>query len=189
MASFLFAVKYAENVNYFLQGGSRLISVSYHKVDKWCRFSGVLLAAFWVCGLLFGASAARLSQYHIVSLMQQLFEKPLSIVGLLVSILFSMLITALAVILSNPDLFYIAAVVRAFALSYWLACLMLSGGPAKALVACFLAPTAMVSATSLLCFWIQNIPKFRSDYIAGFLRCIAVQCAVGFVQILFTGVV
>ena len=166
-----------------------MISVSYHKRDKWCRFSGVLLAAFWVCGLLLGASAARFSQAHIVSLMQQLYVKPLSIVGLLIPILLSTLITALAVILLKPDLFFIAAVVKSFTLSYWLASLFLTSGSAQALIMCFLTPSAMASATALLYFWFRNLPDFRSDYIAGFLRCVAVQGAVGFIQILYTGYV
>ena len=185
MAFFLFAVIYAENVNYFLQGGSALISVPYHNADKWQKFSVVMLAACWISALLFGASAATLSQSHIISLMQQLAVKPLSIVGLLVQILFSTLITALAVILSKPDLFLAAAFVKGFTLSFWLECLILSGNTATAMLFCFLAPSGMISAIALLHFWVRNIQAFRSDITVDFGWCILVQFAIGFGQMLY----
>ena len=166
-----------------------LTSVSYRNADKWQKFSVGMLAACWISALFFGASAATLSQSHMISLMQQLAVKPLSIVGLLVQILFSTLITALAVILSRPGLFLAAAFMKGFTLSFWLECVILGGNTATAMLLCFLSPSGIISAIALLHFWVRNIQELRSDVAVDFCWCIAVQFAIGFGQMLYGGAV
>ena len=148
-------------------------------------FSDILLAVFWGAGLLFGASAASLSEHCIHSLMQQLSLKPLSIVGLLIQILFSVFITVLAVILSKPKLFYMAALIRAFFLSYYLVCLILTRSEAAALLHWLFSPSGALSAVVLLYFWVRNIAQFRSSVERDLLFCSTFLLTAGFAGLLF----
>ena len=65
-------------------------SALYHQRDQWCRYAGIALAAVWISGLLFGASAARLSERCIHFFVQQFPLMPLSFTDLLVWVLCSM---------------------------------------------------------------------------------------------------
>ena len=159
-------------------------SAQYIRDSKWHRYSGSLLAAVWIAGLLLGASAARLSEYYIFSLMQQLHAEPLSIVGLLTQILVSMLFTVLAVILSKPGLLLFAALIKAFFLSYFLECMLLAGSEATALMYWLLSSAGALPAIALLYFWAQNIYKIRIGVARDLIMCMTVHLISGFAELI-----
>ena len=151
-------------------------------------FPGVFLATVWVAGLFFGTSAASLSGQYIHALMQQLSLEPLSIVGLLIQILFSTLVTVLAVILLKPELFYLAALIRAFFLSYFLECLILTGAEAAALLHWLFSPVGALSAMVLLYFWMRNIAEIRAYVTRDLVLCIVFLFAAGFAELVFCSI-
>ena len=160
-------------------------SAQFIRDNKWRRFSGVSLAALWAAGLLFGASAAKMSELCIHSLMQWLSLAPLSIVGLLIQIHFSMLVTVLAVILSKPELFCIAAFIKAFFLAYFLECMILTGSGAAVLLHWLLSPTGALPAMVLLYFWALNICEIRACAAWDLFLCAAIHFAAGFAEFLY----
>jgi hypothetical protein len=157
-----------------------MLSAQLNRISKWRRYAVIWLAAFWTAGLLFGASAAEMSEHYIFSLMQRLFLEPLSIVGLLIQILFSLLLTISAVILIKPELFFIAAFTKAFFLAYFLKCMVLSSGSTVAFLYWLLSPAGALPAMSLLYFWTKHIYEFRESAVRDLVLCITMHAAAGF---------
>ena len=159
-------------------------SALYHQRDQWRRYAGIALAAVWISGLLFGASAARLSERCIHFFVQHFPLMPLSFTDLFVRVLCSMSLTITAVILSKPAFFLIAALFRAFFLSYWLECLFFTGNEAAVLLYWLLSPGGAFSAALLLHFWTVNICEFRSGFLRHLLLCFGAQFSTGIIQLL-----
>ena len=83
-----------------------------------CRTSRVLLAIFWITGLLLGTLTSLLADDLLFSTMRMALCGGMSILGLLVALLLPLLITAFAVYISQPLLFLPLSFLKAFLFSF-----------------------------------------------------------------------
>ena len=80
--------------------------------------SRILLVIFWFCGLLYGFTAAALFKDFFLQILYQIPIIGISVSSLVVKLFIFLLITVIALILGKPWIFYPAALLKAFCMSY-----------------------------------------------------------------------
>ena len=114
----------------------------------------IILASSWTVGLLFGTHIAYSADSVFFHLMRQVPSESVSIVSLLFIKLLPYLFSAFAVIASYRWLFFIAAFMEAFLLSFVGIGVMLSFGQGGWVPALILMCCSSLGACAVLWFWI-----------------------------------
>lgn len=146
------------------------------------RFLKIYLALLWTSGLIFGTSAASLLDYYLFSLMCSLIGQSVSIIGLVLRISFSFLLTVIAVFLRKPSLFLPTAFFHAFLLSFFIAGLICTFSSVNRLNSLLLLCLFIGSSCGLLRFWFRHITEFRSTVKVDLCCCITLHIALGMIE-------
>lgn len=138
-----------------------------------------LLAFFWCAGLVFGVCAAFGARNVLVPLMRLAVASPVSIVGLLGSLLLPFLFTALAVFLSHDWFILPVCFLKSFTYVLCAQTITLAFGNSAWLIQLLFlfSDTCMLSV--LIWFWIRHLDCNRVTIVRDTAICIVVFIIIG----------
>lgn len=127
--------------------------VSFLSINVGQSRSGFLFYVCWFLGILFGVSLFSLYREKILPLMCSAVLSPVSIVALVVSLFFPLLISFIFVVFRCPFLFCVFALGKGFALGFILSCLCNWFADAYYLVAVLFLFSDICMLWPTLCIW------------------------------------
>lgn len=122
-----------------------------------CRTQRTALASLWIIGLLFGAVIALSADTFLVPTMLSALQGSLSIFGLLIALLLPLLITALAVYISQPILLFPLAFLKAFLFAFSAVGVFASVGESAWLIKGLLMFSDTLALPFLWWLWLQVV--------------------------------
>lgn len=136
------------------------------------RRDHVLLLAFsWILGFVFGMLYAHAAGDIVSALMRTAVCSRVSIVGLLASVFFPLIISAIAAYFSVPAVFISVAFLRAFSYGFCLWGVSAAYGSAGWLIRLLLLFSDSCTAVSLLWFCVRHLSGDRNSLKKDFVVC------------------
>lgn len=129
-----------------------------------------LIIAFWGAGIVFGMSAAHCADPTLLDLMRQISLIQSKETSVIIQLTASFAISFVGIFLCNPRLFLLAALFKAFCLSYCAVAYFTMSLPKMCVV-------PFATSVLLLVFWLKNFPNI-SDCAYRDLAVIAVLSTV-----------
>ena len=123
------------------------------------RGCSVLLAMFWICGILFGASVFLFAGHHLFPLMRGIVSGSVSIVSLLCVTTLPFLFSACSVYVSKPALIFPVCFLKAVGFSYISAGILISYGSSGWLIRWLSMFSNFISLPLLFFFWQRHIGR------------------------------
>ncbi len=139
--------------------------------------SKVLLVMFWVCGLTFGQTAAALLKATFPHILCPIPIMRISVSSIALKLFASLVITFIALILEKPWIFYPAALLKAFCVSYSVTAFTCVSDQGICTAAFY-----GFSGVLLILFWLRYIPGFSPKAFRDLLICAMLFIAVSLVM-------
>ena len=121
----------------------------------------LLLGAFWIAGLLFGASAALLAADQLPLFMRSMYAYPATISGIAMRILLPLLLLLIPPFLSQMWLRFPLALIHAFLLAYWTEAILLSWAGVAGWLFCLIFFYNFLSSCIFLWVSARNVSSFQ----------------------------
>ncbi len=128
--------------------------------------SKMLLVMFWVCGLLFGLTAAALLKDIFLYILYPIPIMRISVSSIALKLFVSLVITCIALILEKPWIFYPAALLKAFCVSYSVTAFTCASDQGICTAVFYGFPSVL-----LILFWLRYIPGFSPKAFRDLLIC------------------
>ena len=135
----------------------------FHSGESYRRRRGstLVLALFWISGILSGVAAFCFAGNPLLPMMRGILDGSVSIVGLLCVTVFPFLVSAFAVYICAPWLLFAVSFLKGFLFGFLSAAILVAFGSAGWLIRWFLMFSELVSLPLLYWFWVRNISGER----------------------------
>ncbi len=147
-----------------------------------CRFKTVLIAAAWVAGLLFGSLVSLKADTILASTMHGAVSGSVSIFGLLSVLFLPLLVSALAVFISQPLLLVPVVFLKAFSFSYTAAGLFMVYPTAGWLLQALMMFSDMLMMPAYWLLWLRAASGDRCTALRWSAVCAACAALIGCVD-------
>lgn len=139
----------------------------------------MLLAVFWIAGMLTGLHISNTVNAFDNSLMRAAVLSGVSMVGLLAVVLFPLILSAIAVYFSVPLFFFLLSFGKAFGFAFCSFRILTAFGSAGWLVRWLLLFSDTCMSVVLLWFWIRNINGIGASSKKDLAVCAAFALLIG----------
>ena len=136
------------------------------------RFARYFLGVFWCSGVALGITCVAKKGINFLYFAPNFEVTPLSIFYILIPICSAFIITVLALVLSSPSLFYVAALTRGFIFGFILNLMTATSQHDIILFSCI---DASLRNSVLLWFWNRHITGYKTTLIRDLMLCVLIH--------------